>query len=406
VPVDRNTAAFLVSELGETYAQLERDLIEQIGRQLARGIGTPDWQAKKLAAMGDVRRLAERALTRVTGPAQEQVARSLVQAYAAGGSEALRELTKVQSTHADWIRLADIRPGPRLTEMIDKRIGNLAEIARRIETDMPGAGSLNRLINTTVTKLGGMHTPILRAVDDIYRQTVARTAVPSVLAGSQTRREAAQRAFTAFTRQGITGFVDQAGRGWTLAGYVEMAGRTATAQAAVEGHMDRLADAQIDLVIVSNAAMECAKCRPWEGKVLARGGPAGKRTIERESEIDDETVRIEIAGSVDEAVGAGLLHPNCRHSLSAYLPGLTVAPTHTADPEGARARDRLRALERRKRELLRQEAATKPFTDGKTPPALKDRIKAVNAEIKAHVASSPDLKRKPERERIDLGLKR
>jgi hypothetical protein len=56
-------------------------------------------------------------------------------------------------------------------------------------------------------------------------------------------------------------------RSWTD---VEMPTRTGVARAAVEGHLDRLAGPGIDLVIVSNTALECPRCRPSEGKVLAR----------------------------------------------------------------------------------------------------------------------------------------
>ncbi len=38
------------------------------------------------------------------------------------------------------------------------------------------------------------------------------------------------------------------------------------------------------------------------------------------------------------AIADGLMHPNCRHSLNAYLHGATKVPTHTADPEGDAAR--------------------------------------------------------------------
>src|SRR5690606_17214059 len=42
---------------------------------------------------------------------------------------------------------------------------------------------------------------------------------------------------------------------------------------------------------------------------------------------DGEMVTVDVAGTVDQAVAAGLLHPNCRHSLSAFLPGITTART-------------------------------------------------------------------------------
>jgi len=406
VPVDRTTAARLAEETAATYQRLELELIQGIAGRLADGIAAPDWITKKMLAAGTLRRWADETVRRVAAPSGEQVARSLVAAYGAGGDVALREIAVAQDTHPEWLRLAGIdRAGPRLTEMIDKRRGDLGALLREVNAALPNAGALNRLIVTTVTKIDSTRLPILRRTEDLYRTTIAKVGVPSVLAGAQTRREAAQQVFASLTRGGITGFVDQGGRAWSLPGYVDMATRTATAQAAVEGHLDRLGDAGLDLVIVSNVSGECKLCRPWEGKVLTRGGVAGARTVQRESEIEDEMVAVEVAGNVAEATGAGLLHPNCRHSLSAYLPGLTTPYADTEDPKGDADRQKLRALERRKRDLLRQQAAVSPFNGGKTPPVLAAKLKGVNADIKAHVASNRDLTRQPARERIDLGLK-
>jgi hypothetical protein len=98
-----------------------------------------------------------------------------------------------------------------------------------------------------------------------------------------------------------------------------------------------------------------------------------------------------------------LLHPNCRHSLSAYLPGLTEAPTNTADPEGDAERQRLRALERRLRRLRTQEAAA--LDDAGREKYGKLATKA-QGDIREFVKDKKNLMRKPERELVNLGLKR
>src|SRR5690606_4978208 len=130
--------------------------------------------------------------------------------------------------------------------------------------------------------------------------------------GVQTRRQAAQSAFDAFADRGVRGFVDSRGRSWELRSYVEMAMRSATARAAVEAHSDRLGAAGVELVIVSQAPEECPLCRPWERKVLARAGAPGAREVQVEHGIEDgEMVTVQVAGSLPEARGKGLMHPNC-----------------------------------------------------------------------------------------------
>jgi hypothetical protein len=166
--------------------------------------------------------------------------------------------------------------------------------------------------------------------------------------GAQTRRQAAQSALDRFANRGVTGFVDRAGRRWELESYTEMALRTANGRAQVAGTLDRLQAGGIGLVIVSNHPQECPLCRPWEGKVLSITGTVPAGVV-----LDDGAV---VAGSVAQAQVDGLQHANCRHTLTAYVPGLTVAPGHTADPAGDRARQEQRRLERGVRQWRRREA--------------------------------------------------
>ncbi|SHN12463.1 phage minor capsid protein [Streptomyces yunnanensis] len=152
-----------------------------------------------------------------------------------------------------------------------------------------------------------------------------------------------------FADGGLRLFVDKGGRAWSMTSYAEMALRTSVGRAAVEAHGDRIRAARVSLVIVSNAPPhECPLCRPYEGRVLALDGPDGSRTVGVEHAVEDgRTVRVQVAGSLDEARRHGFQHPNCRHSTSVYLPGVTRAPVeHSTDPDGYEATQRQRAIER------------------------------------------------------------
>lgn len=371
MPADRTLGEDLAGTLTDLYASAAERIAASMAMQLRQGINRPDWAADKLGSINDLRNaIAQiiRALDGATGPAVEQ---AMVLAFARGGKAALDELAK-----------AGFLTPTQLTA---------------IRMSVPGAEAVNRLAYSLVSTLQGTHVRILRWALDTYREVIARTT-PDVLLGTKTRLRAAQTAWEELLGRGITGFTDKAGRNWQLASYVEMATRTATAQAAVQAHLDRLGDAGIDLVIVSNAPQECKRCRPWEGKVLARNGPAGRRTVELPHGIEDHTVRVDVAGSVEEAVAAGLMHPNCRHSLSAYLAGVTKSPTHTEDPDGDEARQKLRQLERDVRKAKTQAAAV---IDPAARKAYEAQVRAKQAEIRDHIANAPTtLFRQPQREQI------
>lgn len=378
MPVDRLLAEDLATRITSVYADAERRIAVEVARRLAAGMDAPDWATERLRAAGALRRWAETTMRHLDGRNADRVAEVLTEAYRRGGRAALGALQQYGAMS---------RP---------------AATRELIETSLPGARDLNRLIYSLTTRLGGTHLPVVRWADDAYRQVIAAGSAPGAILGVDTRRQAAQSAWDQFLSRGITGFTDAAGRRWQLSSYVEMATRTTVAQAAVEGHLDTLAETGIDLVIVSNAPMECSRCRPWEGKILRRSGGSGPLTVTVEHATQDRNVRVKTAGTVADATARGLLHPQCRHSLSAYLPGITTVPTNTEDPQGEAAVTKLRGLERdTRREKLKAEAALTPQAHA----AATARVKVLNDRIAAHVAANEHLglRRKPDRERINLG---
>lgn len=401
MPVDRTVANDLTAALVDMYGEAERRLAAHIAQQLAAGMAAPDWAEAKLAALGRLQGWTQRMLGQLAGATGPRVEQAVVLAYARGGRSALEDLRQRQLSDLERLALGNrVAAMDRLARLAAARSSALSRQLTEARLALPGVEAMQRLAFSLTSQLQGTHLRILRWGLDTYRAVVAETSAPGVLLGLDTRRRSAQRAYDRFLSRGVTGFQDRAGRNWDLASYTEMATRTTVAQAAVEGHLDRLGDAGVDLVIVSDAPQECSRCRPWEGKILARGGAAGARTIEREHATEDgQQVKIKVAGSLDEAIAAGLMHPNCRHSVRAYLPGVTKIPTDTADPDGDKARQHLRSLERLVRQWkLREAAAIDPAA--KTAAAAK--VRAHQARIAAHVKNTPGLLRQRGREQVGV----
>lgn len=378
--IDRSVGAQYAQLIIDLYGRVERELAEVIASKVRRGLAHDDLSSR-LLALTEIRRSAEAAMRKIDGKLGPAVERALVEAAAAGGRKAQEDLLRLRDRRAVGRRLVDV----------DKNLINSPSILRLAATLAPG---LER-------RLASTHLQVVRSAGDIYQHAVAAVGAAGVLAGASTRREAAQKALDHLWQRGITGFVDRAGRNWNLASYVEMATRTTTAQAAVQGHLDQLAQQGMDLVMVSADGAPCPVCRPWEGKILTTGSASGPQVVQRASEIDGSTVSVHIDGSTSEAIGAGLFHPSCRHRFITYLPGLT-SPIETAGDGAATyvVEQRQRAMERDARRLAVQSA-------GAVDPAAAKRCaaayRAKRAQIKAHVDANPQLRRKTERERIDLG---
>jgi hypothetical protein len=347
-------------------SDVELALIRRVARALAQGIDAPGWVELKLAQVVKLRSGIEVDVAGFLGAAQ------LGMIDAVGGS--------AEAGHA--------------AAAVEMQAAVGATVAASATIGAPAMSALAAEASGLVasTRMG-----ILRASEDIYRTVVSRVA-SHVLTGTQTRRGIAQLALDRLVGRGVSGFVDRSGRRWELASYVEVATRTVAQRAMTQAHGAALQSRGIDLVIVSDAPQECGRCRRWENKVLSlSGGGAGRLSLP--SAVDPSVmVTVEVAGSLDHAKHAGLYHPNCRHSHSAYLPGLTKpARSAPADPEGDKARVRLRALERTVRAAKMREAAA---MDDMAAASARARVRAGQAAIREHVAATPGLLRQPAREQI------
>jgi hypothetical protein len=251
---------------------------------------------------------------------------------------------------------------------------------------------------------------ITRFADDAYRAATTAGALAQINPAldvihrtmqSATPAEAQAQAWRELTAKGVTGFTDSAGREWNLATYVEMATRTATQRAYNGSHRERLTLAGITYFTISTTGRPCPLCAPWEGKVLADRG-AGEVTEPHAA--GDGTVTFDVAATIEEAMAAGLFHPNCKHTLTAYLPGVTrLLPNQWTDRDEQAYRDtqKLRALEREVRKHRQVQAAA--LTDTQRAQASRN-VRAAQANVRAHTDQT-GLNRRPRREQLNLGNK-
>ncbi|WP_442803465.1 phage minor capsid protein [Streptomyces pseudogriseolus] len=366
----------LAAEVARLYQDAEAALLERLAAALAADIDSPRWAELKLAAIGNLREAVERVAEALQTDTDGAVRRALVEAYNRGRQAAVAELGALD-------------------------IGR--ELAAR--DALPNAPAVDRLAASLAADTRPVYARITRVVVDAYRSITSRASA-STLLGSLTRRQASQRALDQFANRGITGFVDTAGRSWDMASYAEMAVRSVTARAAVDGHVDALGEIGVGLVIVSDAPLECPLCARWEGETLTLSGQSGPHTVQAEHVTETvgrirrrrRTVTVHVAGSLLEARAAGLFHPNCRHSLSAYLPGVTTRPPHHATP-GTTYEDtqRQREIERHIRKWKRRQAAA---MDDQTRRAAGARVREWQKAMREHVDAHEHLRRKPQREQI------
>lgn len=232
---------------------------------------------------------------------------------------------------------------------------------------------------------------IARFADDAYRAATVSAALEQILPAKATPLEARAQAWRQLVSRGVTGFTDKAGREWNLTSYVEMAVRTATQRAYNASHRDRLTLAGIHYFTISTTGRPCGLCAPWEGKVLA---DRGEGEVTEPHTTGEGTVTFRVAATIEEAQAAGLWHPNCRHTLTAYLPGVTILKPNgwtAMDELNYRNTQTLRSLERAVRaSKLQAAAALTPLDKAR---AMRD-VRAGQAKIREFTARTGLLRRR------------
>ena len=333
-------AAVLAKDLREMFSEAESVLLQRIARALAKGADSPGWAETKLLGIQALQREVNAVLLDLSNHVPGAVERAVGLAYNRGIATAGTELTAAGLAHGAF---GEVQP----------------------------TGAAASIVSETMARITPMRFQIRRAVTDIYQQVVTQVTAQTTL-GTVTRREASRMVLTRLAQSGVKGFRDAAGRQWEMGAYAEMAVRSATSNAMLQGHTDRIQELGIDTVIVSNSPEECSICRPFEGKVLSLSG----RTTGRLK--DGKTV----VASLSQAKSAGLFHNNCRHSHSIYLPGITKGPGRdTADPSGDALRQKQRAYERRVRELKRADDIAQEF-GGPAASQARAQLRVKQAEFR------------------------
>lgn len=220
---------------------------------------------------------------------------------------------------------------------------------------------------------------VLRSADDVYRKAVARVMAQPITTEAA-RLDAVQSALDSLARQGVTGFVDKAGRRWNMTSYLEMATRTALKHAATDAYARELVSMGLDVVRVHSRESSCPRCAPFHGRLLSLSGdstgPVG---------IDASGHLMQVVASLAAARRAGFEHPNCRCFVLPFIPGDDYVQVTAPDPAAYKAEQQLRAHERAVRSAKTQSALA---VTSQRRSATRRRVIASQKALREHVSAT------------------
>ena len=356
------------------------------------GFATPTSDAQ-LKEIVEAYRLAEEQLASLVAKAVERGATGTAQ-FHRGQQEALRELIRESEK---VLKQLDGKTVPMVREIILRDYhaaihSTGAYEGAAIPQGVAAAGT-QAIITETVDAARLSYQSILRSQADVYRRVQQVAAVEAATSGVN-RLQRVQSTLNKFADQGVSSFTDRAGRRWSMDTYADMIVRTAVNRAGNEGRIHGFRQNGVNLVIASSHKACAPQCLPYQGRVLSLDGTSGPVVIDLP---DGGSTTVHVVASLQEAIKNGYHHVNCRHTESAYIPGMTIPEPVETDQEDYELAQRQRQIERHiRRWKLRESTALTP----QEAATAKAKVKAWQAVQREHVKKRSWLRRQYGREKV------
>ena len=203
-------------------------------------------------------------------------------------------------------------PGESITKHI-RAYNNAASLTaeQHAIVDQLVANLMGEITDASMTAMATVQSALIGRIEpDVYRR-VGLEQVALRQATGQGVYKQLPGFVEALRREGVTAFVDKAGRHWSLHTYGSMVSRTTSRQAEVLASLT--ADPEQDLYRITRTGTTCALCAPYEGRVYSKSG-----TNPDYPPLADAFGKVDPAGP-DTLANTWLnIHPNC------LVPGGTV----------------------------------------------------------------------------------
>lgn len=395
------------------YEQMELDLIASMKRNLSRhqeeeqkvGFKFEQWQSAKLKDLERFRKENKKIIGEYSKEVEELINNTLTETYKQSQNNVNNLIKEIKNQYVDGASVklpGDLDPIletenlETIEDIAEKLIENIKiwEEAPRPIDDVffrSNDKKFNVLIETVEKDFNKANSAVLRRMDDIYRQTIFKAQV-HYGQGAITLDKAIDMATEDFLAKGIDAITYKNGNKVNIASYAEMALRIANHRSYLMGEGKKRQEIGIPFVVVSAHATSCELCVPWQGLILIDDVYSGGKKEDGPYPL------------LSEAMEEGFLHPNCRHNLSTYFPGITTLPK-VPDMEKAlenyEQEQRQRALERAIRKQKRKVAGT---IDKENLKIEKDKLKKLQEEMRNHLEDNPQLRRAYRREEPGSGI--
>lgn len=285
------TAAFKRIE-DELIASMIRNMDRHRAEETDEGIEWSMWQAEQLKALEKYKKENQKKYEKQFSNINSQVQALLIEARARGNMSQEIAILNAIKNGFKGVRKAGKGATAEFFKLND----------RKLET----------LIEATIHDMEKAETAVLRMANDQYRKAIFSAQVYANT-GAGTYEKAVDMATRDFLAAGLNCVQYANGARHTLADYADMAIRTASKRAYLQGEGEKRQEWGIATVIMAKRGNPCPKCLPFVGKVLIDDVWSGGKPSDGSYPL------------MSKAIAFGLYHPRCKDSHTTYFPGISTS---------------------------------------------------------------------------------
>lgn len=341
-----------------TYSQIELDLIKEIARRFDLNDeigGTMEWQLKKLDELGVLNADTVKVIASYSEKSEQEILNMLKKAQLANIN--MTELKEAYRQGSITVDPMNIKTNSAFAEVLELSYKELSNTYRLIQTKA------------------------LESAKQAYMNVINRSYI-EVVTGTYDYQTAIKRAIKDMAKNGISGATYKRNGKlvqYSLEGTVRRDTLTAVNKLANKSSETLCKELGAEYVEISShlgarthPTNPIANHADWQGKVFKIDGSDKKYPNLKES-----------TGYPDDILGLGGV--NCRHRMFPFFPGIsTPNPIRFNEEENRRVYEltqKQRAMERRMRQLKKEQAAAKEIGDKETAKKLNKKISEQSTKI-------------------------
>lgn len=332
--IKRTSADYELNKLRKIFLKAETDIINEIGR--LRSLGLVDYHAT--AALQRVQSI----LKKMESDCWEYVPKMVEKQFYVRVPET-RKTLEPKEKHIAGYENAEALTATQYN-IIDRLVANL----------------MGEIVEASTMVMSTLSNALIGPQESgIYRR-VGLELVSSMEATGKGTTATIPQFVRTLLQEGVTAFIDKAGRNWSLHTYANMVCRTTSRQAEVLAVLTT--DTEHDLYQITSHGTTCKICAPLEGRVYSKSGkdPVFPPLSIAFGKVDPN--------GPDELTNTYLnIHPNCLHAVIPWtaagktaeelqkikdFSSITKNPL-TVDPRSQKQIDAYRAKERGREKWLR-----------------------------------------------------